>query len=387
MDEQVLTGSPYGITQEIVGHMPPTPSVFLKQIILKNFRCFKNYQLDFHERIVLLEGENGVGKTSFLEALYYACYLRSFRTHSPKELITFGQDGFFMQVQITNNLYTHEFSHDIQIGFSRNKKLVKVDQKPIASYKELMHIYRVISLTEDDLDLIKGSPQTRRTFMDQALLLTNPDYITILRTYRQLLDQRNALLIQHRFNRDSYEILTQKLWEYSGLIQAARIASLAQFGVLVGQLAQDYFDIALMVEFSYLPKYGQQESLQEFTQQNPLLYDRELRYGRTLFGAHLDDVTIQFKGQQARQFASRGQQKLVVLLIKVAQALQLNQKGLGGVILLDDFMTDLDKERSEKLLAALDVIGSQLIFTSPIEKSFLGQELDRRGAQSVKLTY
>ena len=381
-----LDNSAYDTAPAIVGPREG-PSVFLKQIVLKNFRCFKNYQLDFHERIVLLEGENGIGKTSFLEALYYACYLRSFRTHSPKELIMFGQDDFFIQLHVANNLHMHEFSHDIQIGFSRNKKLVKVDQKSIASYKELMHIYRVISLTEDDLDLIKGSPQTRRTFMDQALLLTNPDYLIILRTYRQLLEQRNALLEQRRFDRDSYEILTQKLWEYSGMIQAARIESLGQFGQLVSQLAHDYFDIELTIEFSYLPKCEQQESLQEFTLANELLYDRELRYGRTLFGAHLDDVMIQFKGQQAKQFASRGQQKLVVMLIKVAQALQLNQRGLGGVILLDDFMTDFDKERSERLLVVLDMIGSQLIFTSPLEKAFLGQELERRGAQSVKLTY
>jgi DNA replication and repair protein RecF len=374
------------VLQEVIAPVEE-PSVFIKRVVLKNFRCFKNYVLDLHERVILLEGANGVGKTSFLEALYYACYLRSFRSHSPKEMVTFGQNGFFMQIEVANNLYMHEFFHDIQIGFSQNKKLVKVDQKTISSYKELMRIYRVISLTEDDLELIKGSPQVRRTFMDQALLLTNPEYITILRTYRQLLDQRNALLFQHRFDRDSYEILTQKLWEYSGLIQSARTETVGQFSELVAQLARDYFDIELIIEFSYLPKYELQESLQEFTQSHPLLYDRELRLKRTLFGAHLDDLIIQFKGQQARQFASRGQQKLVVLLIKIAQALQLHQKGMGGVILLDDFMTDFDQERSERLLRVLDTVGSQLIFTSPIQKALLGQELERRGAQSIKLTY
>src|SRR5579872_1217840 len=156
------------VLQEVIAPVEE-PSVFIKRVVLKNFRCFKNYVLDLHERVILLEGANGVGKTSFLEALYYACYLRSFRSHSPKELVTFGQNGFFMQIEVANNLYNHEFFHDIQIGFSQTKKLVKVDQKTISSYKELMRIYRVISLTEDDLELIKGSPQVRRTFMDQAL--------------------------------------------------------------------------------------------------------------------------------------------------------------------------------------------------------------------------
>ncbi len=250
-----------------------------------------------------------------------------------------------------------------------------------------MHAYRVISLTEDDLGLIKGSPQVRRTFMDQALLLTNPAYITQLRMYRQFLDQRNALLQQRRFDRDSYEILTQKLWEYAGQIQEARIQALNEFGAHVSQLAHDYFDTELTIHFSYRSRKELLGSLQEFTEAYPLLYDAELRYGRTLFGAHLDDVLVHFQGQQAKQFASRGEQKLVVLLIKIAQALQLKLVGSGGILLLDDFMTDFDMVRSERLLAALEALECQLIFTSPLKKGILHQELKRRGAQIAKLTH
>lgn len=363
------------------------PAVFITRVHLKNFRCFTKYQIDFTAPFILLEGVNGAGKTSFLEALYYTCYLRSFRTHSPKELIKFGTDGFFIEVEVTNNLYTHEFMHDIQIGFSHNRKLVKIDKKPIASYKELMHAYRVISLTEDDVGLIKGGPQTRRIFMDQALLLTNPEYLTLLRTYRQIVEQRNALLNQHKLNPDSYTILTEKLWEYTRLIQETRIASITQFGSQVSELARDYFDIDLSISFAYRPKYEPGNSLQEFTENNPLLYDRELRYKRTLFGAHLDDFLIQFQKQHAKMYASRGQQKLIVLLIKMAQAKQLQQSGLGGILLLDDFMTDFDKIRAGQLITALENLKSQLIFTCPLQGEMFTNELERRNAQVVKLTH
>ncbi len=362
------------------------PSIFLSRLQLKNFRCFRSFTIELEKSMILFEGENGAGKTSLLEALYYTGYLRSFRTHRSHELIRFGQDNFFVHAQVTNNLSTHEFTHDIHIGFCRNRKLVKVDQKPIISYKELMHTYRVVSLTEDDLALVNGSPQVRRTFIDHVLLLSEPDYAMIIKLYRQTLEQRNALLQQRSFNRDTYEILTQQIWEHSRMITELRIKSLAQLNEIMNELVRIYFDQSFSTNFSYHPKYLLCDSLQEFTDKHPLLYDHELRYGRTLFGVHLDDILIQFQHLQARHFASRGQQKLLVLLIKIAQVKQLANTGLGAVMLLDDFMTDFDPKRGGLLLDTLLGLNIQLIFTSPIEGSLLGQHLTQQGAQVIKLT-
>src|SRR5688572_2091521 len=113
------------------------------QLHIKNFRCFSGYTLDIGAPYVHIEGVNGVGKTTILEALHYACYLRSFRTHIPKELISFGKSDFFIKLSLHDQL--HSMDHTIQIGFSPTKRLVKVDQKTIESYKDLLSHYRVIS--------------------------------------------------------------------------------------------------------------------------------------------------------------------------------------------------------------------------------------------------
>jgi len=367
--------------------MANKPSVFLSHIHLKNFRCFTSFELDLEQSIVLFEGSNGIGKTSLLEALYYACYLRSFRTHSPKELVRFGNDGFFVNIQVTNNLMDQELMHDIQVGFSHKRKLVKIDQKPIVSYKELMHMYRVVSLTEDDLTLIQGEPQARRTFMDHVLLLINPDYLVVLKSYRNILDQRNALLQQRSFNRVTYEILTKQLWEQSQMIQEARVEGVAKLNDSITELIARYFDNSFTITCRYKPKRNLHESLEDFTVAYPMLYDQELRFGRSLFGAHLDDLSIMFQSITAKDFASRGQQKLIVLLVKIAQAKQLAYAGSAALMLLDDFMTDFDPEKGRVLLNILMDLDLQLIFTSPMEDGMLSRYLRERGAQAQKITY
>src|SRR6185437_4207831 len=128
-----------------------------------------------------------VGKTSLLEALHYLCYLRSFRTYSPRDLLKFGQENFFVKIScIQQNLDVCE----VQVGFSGKKKLVKINQKTVSSYKELMDYYRIITLTEDDLFLINGAPERRRAYLDQAILLQEPTFLTPLRELRQVADHR-----------------------------------------------------------------------------------------------------------------------------------------------------------------------------------------------------
>src|SRR4029077_9400420 len=111
-------------------------------ISLKNFRCFDQVTLDLNSRIVLIYGANGTGKTSLLEALYYGCYLRSFRTHLSRDLVALGKESFFVKFLIRNSSAENCIDHTIQIGFTHNKRLVKVDNKTMVSYKELLSYYR-----------------------------------------------------------------------------------------------------------------------------------------------------------------------------------------------------------------------------------------------------
>ncbi len=358
-------------------------AIRLCHIQLKNFRCFKQYSLDIDSSYVLLEGANGVGKTSILEALYYTCYLRSFRTHSPKELISFGKEEFFVKVLLDNEQHV---SHTIQIGFSHNKRLVKVDQRPINSYKDLMAHYRVVSVSESDLGLVQASPQHRRLFMDQVAILLDPTYAQQLKTYRQIVDQRNALLQHRPVNQDTYTILSAQLWDRAHVIQQERNKLLDRIAKRVNARAKKCMVNIEPIHFLYCPKRSLEQSFEAFQEKYRNLQEQEMRFGRTLFGPHLDDISIIFEGQQSRLFASRGQQKLIVMLIKMAQLELLLEAGIPGICLLDDFMTDFDPDRAEALLESLKNLGTQLIFTTPVAGGKLADQLKAMGAQITHIT-
>jgi DNA replication and repair protein RecF len=366
------------------------PVIVCSEIKLKNFRCFESVVFTIEQPIVLFEGINGAGKSSLLEAFYYACYLRSFRTHVPKELIRFGQDSFFVRLQLSGIADFRE----IQVGFSQDKRSVKIDNKNISSYKELMAHYRVISLIEDDLALIKGGPQERRAFIDHALLLENTDYGTALKEFKVVLNNRNNLILSMArpgisidTSLDSnYMIWTEKLWLYSCQIQAKRAELLNKLIQEVNTLMGDYFDNQYVVTGSYQArKMESQENFSAFLAANSGMIEYERRFKRSYFGAHLDDFTLLLEHRETKRLASRGQQKLLLLLLKIAQARLIVAQHGPIIFLLDDFMTDFDNTKVEQLLSLLGDLGSQLLFSVPTSGSALGELIQARGGQVIAL--
>ncbi len=347
--------------------------MFITSLHLKQFRCFSQLNLSFEKRAILIEGLNGTGKTSLLEALHYACYLRSFRTHVPAELIERESDSFFVKLMVGNELE----SHDIQVGFSKKKRIVKVNQKQIASYKDLLGLYRVITLTEDDLDLIKEGPELRRVFIDQAVLMHVPEYTLQLKKLRHTVDSRNALIKSGKNTGESYELWTERLSEISSAVRAKRIEMLDRLVKEVDLLIAQFFGAQFTITCEYIPKLG--EDSDQFR-------IRELALGRTLLGAHLDDFSIDFKQHKSRIFASRGQQKLIIMLFKIAQVRLLGSlEAVAPIFLLDDFITDLDEPRALQLVSVLKSLDCQLLVTAPASISPLYRALEQLDYQRISI--
>ncbi len=355
----------------------------INKFVGKNFRCFSDISLDLNHPLVLIEGMNGSGKTSLLEALYYACYLRSFRTHSPRELVKFGASDFFIKLSLSDTIIGQQ---EIQIGFSTGKKLVKIGQKVVSSYKELMDLYRIVSLTEDDLALVQESPQIRRSFMDQALILLNPSFASLLRDLRTISENRSALIAGQKVDNSLYVVISNQLWDISQKVQRARIELLADLETEINRLLAEHFDENDRVELVYQKKMmNSYESFEEMASTKSL-FQSELRMRRGLFGAHLDDFLITFQKKQSRAYASRGQQKLIVALIKVAYISLLTRLVGQAIFVLDDFITDFDEQRIEKLITILGNLPVQMIFTIPLKGGFLQEILRQRGAAVLSLT-
>lgn len=323
--------------------------MFVSSLKIKTFRCFEALTIDFSEPITVLEGQNGAGKTSIIEALYYACYLRSFKTHIPKDLIQWTQNHFFIAL---DGMSSTQDPWQVRIAVTQSKKIIKADGALLVSYKELFDRYRVVILSAHDMELIQGPPEERRLFIDQAILLTDPSYIQKLRTLRKVLKQRNAFLAQGVFEKETYTVWTDQLVEISNLIRAERQSYLALLEKEIQRLLREYIPFDnLLIELSY----------QENSEKN-CYPEKEFSAKRSLQGAHLDELHILWNGQSARKFASRGQHKLLIYFLKIAQ---LNVLQKPAIVLIDDFVTDFDNFRTELLTQLICGKERQIIFTAP----------------------
>ena len=332
-------------------------TVCIKEIQLKNFRCFENVTFSLDAPVVFIEGSNGSGKTSLLEAIHYLCYMRSFRTHIPQDLVHFGTDTFFLGAMLDNDHLT--------IGLRGTKRQVKINKKVITSYKELRTLCKVITVTQDDADIVTGSPEKRRLFLDHALILHDDQLIETMKLFRRILETRNAFLFQGG-TQDEFEIWTYKLWETSRKIQQARTDFLKLI-VEQGKTIKGFFLDSHTFSITYQTKHLLlSESYETFFKNSQKLFEKERYFKRSCFGAHLDDIEILFNDKPARMFSSRGQQKLLTLFLKIAQVLSLTSLYGPVIFLIDDFLSDFDTPTLFRILQNCLILPVQIIFTSPL---------------------
>lgn len=354
----------------------------LTSISIRHFRCFEHVDIAVTNPLLLIEGNNGAGKTSLLEAIHYLCYLKSFRTHLPRELLQHGADTMF--IAATFKAGDPELEHQISAGAAGLERNVKLNGTAVRHHREIIDNFRVITLTEDDLLLIKSGPDARRAFIDQYVFLHNPEFLTLVRRLKHVVQQRNAALQDKATSLASLEVWTYQLWELSVQIGKSRQELLQQLVQDVNALFKNFFTAPLEIAINYLPKKWT-DSWETFAVQASYFLEDERRMGRSLFGAHLDDFSIIFCDKNSRSYASRGQQKLVVLLLKIAQLQHLITTRGASIFLLDDFMTDFDEFKVTQLLPLLLSLPGQLIFTTPLTHSVLKEQLIARGAQVISM--
>lgn len=339
--------------------------MFLHDLEIKQFRCFKNETFTFNKQITLITGDNGVGKTSLAEAIHYLCYIKSFRTSTASDLANYESDSFFIKGSFTKHT-SPDFMQSIQVGCNGRKKLIKVDNKSISTFKDIFQFFQVITLLEDDIELIKGYPSGRRSFVDSACLFLEPSYIDLYKDFKKILQSRNALLHKQSIDVTEFEIWTEKLWQSSVQIQQCRIRVLEKVQVVVNDLIKQYFDDIYQVEITYESKHVQaEEKFEDFYKRMAYIFRQEQAMKRSLFGAHLDDFSIHIKGKKARNYASRGQQKLISLLCKLSLISLAKERDFLPILIVDDFIADFDEKRLQNIINFFISCKNQIIITTP----------------------
>lgn len=360
----------------------------INRMRLINYRNYKDVSPNFSPGINIIYGDNGQGKTNLLESIFLMTRGYSHRASSIKELIGFNSDTMYCAAEFRTN----EINHNLSLKAVNGKKGWKLDGRSEASFSKIQSKTGCIIFEPDDLDIVKGSPETRRRFINWELSGLVPNYRVVLREYERVRQQRNALLKQSRLNNTSVNDLRSILtpWNEQLINSAAKIYN----------YRQRYLDsLTKKAEVFHTNLSGTNEKLSlnyntnVFNQSIPLktdlikeeyreILDRELQNdlerGFTRKGPHNDELDILINNHPARLYASQGQQRTAAISLKLAHIdLYKEHLDILPIVLLDDILSELDDSRQKNILSVLEGTQTFITCTNPSFSSHLGSEINK----------
>jgi DNA replication and repair protein RecF len=312
-----------------------------RSIRFHGFRNLEDGEIELGAHDVYLIGENGQGKTNFLEALYLLSFGSSFRTRLDRDLVTIGRKD--MSVHGHFNV-PGEPEGKISVIWKDGSKSIRLHGKTVLDRKDLLRRIPAIAFVHDDFLFAGGPPERRRWFMDQTLSLHDPLYVDQLRRYRKLLKERNHLLRTR--NTRLLDHYGEQL-AFAGLAVMERRESLTrEFGAIFSPLFRDVSGLNADIVLEYRPSWGEAATSGEVMDKLHEKRESDLTMGNTSSGPHRDRFQFISRNRDFAKNASTGQQRLLSLVLRVAQARFYSQTtGRKPLLLLDDVLLELDPAR------------------------------------------
>jgi DNA replication and repair protein RecF len=350
------------------------------------FRNLADAEVDTAGKDVFLVGENGQGKTNFLEAVYCCSYASSFRGVPDAEVVREGEQAYAVSARFTGSAAGDESAgrlyEQVRVTYERPKKTVYLDGKRLEDRSELLAVAPCIVFCHEDIEFVTGSLERRRWFFDQTLSLTDPDYLEDLRRYRKALKTRNTLLKTSTTGTSILPLLDAldpQLAFYGIKLMEKRREAAAGFSSTFSALYEQVADLDKLGVW-YAPSWKEM-TLEETGRWLAEHRERDMAAGLTLSGPHRDRYRFIRGASDFSGKASTGQRRLLALLLRVAQARRFSEiRGTYPVLLLDDVLLELDPEKRRKFLEALPAY-EQAFFT------FLPEEPYYRYRKSHAIVY
>jgi len=332
----------------------------LTQLQIKNFRNLEDTQLTPVQGVNLISGDNASGKTSLLEAIYYLSHVRSFRTQYVTDLIL--RQSPYLQL-VANIETTDNIIIPFGIRRSRNKSEIRVNKQPVKRVSDIAAQFPVLAIHPDSYKLITGSPSQRRQYMDWGVFHVEHGFFQAWQRYKKALAQRNASL-KSRQKHDVCQLWNKDINNSAHYIDQLRQQYFDKLLPYFYQLTQQFFSDD-KVDIEYKRGWSSDHQLIEILESN---LQKERMRGFTQYGPHRAEITIKVNGQSAQTCISRGQQKLLVALMRLAQAMQFTEAtNYPCVLLYDDLPAELDANHRQLILSVLSKMNIQLFLTA-IEK-------------------
>ena len=345
----------------------------LTQLQIVNFRNIEKIQLTPTTGVNLLFGNNASGKTSILEAIYYLSHIKSFRTLSVTDLIR-RQTTYLRLLAKIETKDNKIIPLGIQRG--RNTSKIRINRETIKRVSDITSKFPVLSIHPDSYKLITGSPSQRRQFLDWGVFHVEHDFFKVWQRYKKALMQRNAAL-KSKQKLDICQLWNKEISTTAHCIDIQRQKYFNSLSPYFYRLKQLFFDDDVL-EINYRRGWPKDIELIDLLENNP---EKEYIKGFTYYGPHRAEISLKVNGQSAQTCISRGQQKTLVALMRLAQAMQFTETtNTSCVLLYDDLAAELDENRRNLILSELSTMNIQLFLTA-IDQS----QLDLSAWQDKKM--
>ncbi|WP_406684758.1 DNA replication/repair protein RecF [Seonamhaeicola sp. MEBiC1930] len=326
--------------------------MILKSLSLLNYKNFDSKSFDFDSKINCIVGNNGIGKTNILDAIYHLSFGKSYFNPVATQNIKHHEDFFVVNGEYNKNDKTEKIVVSLKRG---QKKVIKRNGKAYEKFSEHIGFLPLVIISPADRNLIIEGSDTRRKFIDSVISQSDKNYLSNLINYNKVLTQRNALLkyfaLNHTFNVDTLEVYNDQLTEYGTLIFKKRDAFLKTFIPIFKERYQAISNGNEQVDLVYHSNLFE-EDLNTLLR-NVINKDKALQY--TSVGIHKDDLHFNIEEHPIKKFGSQGQQKSFLIALKLAQFDFIKaQSGVNPILLLDDIFDKLDEQRVAQIIKLVD---------------------------------
>jgi DNA replication and repair protein RecF len=336
--------------------------MFLHKASLLNYKNFGNAEFEFDAKINCFVGNNGVGKTNMLDAIYHLSFGKSYFNPIATQNIRHGEDFFVIE----GNFKLNKREEKIVCSLKRNvKKVIRRNGKAYERLSEHIGLLPLVIISPADRDLIIEGSDTRRKFMDGVISQSDKDYLRALMNYQKVLSQRNALLkyfaANHTFDSKTLEIYNDQLHDFGQDIYKKRAQFISEFVPIFKEQYQLISGGNEDVDLVYNTRLYE-DDLRTLLEKN-IERDRALQY--TSVGIHKDDLDFEIGSFPIKKFGSQGQQKSFLIALKFAQFHFLKkQVKTTPILLLDDIFDKLDENRVAHIISLVEDKNFGQIFIS-----------------------
>ncbi len=352
--------------------------MYLKSLHLNRFRNYRDREVQFDAQKTIVVGNNAQGKSNLLEAVELLATLKSHRTSRDRDLVRDGDEIARVSATVKRSYGETDMAITLR---KQGRRVVTRNSENLRRQMDFLGAINAVQFSSLDLDLVRGSPDTRRSWVDGLLIQLEPVYAYILQQYNNVLRQRNALLKKIRNleeNPPSRELTAQlALWDaqlaaHGSRVTRRRARVLERLAPIAQSWHQQISGETEVLEIKYAPNVARSQDDPEQVQQAFLEKIQQRRVaeqnlGTTVVGPHRDEVDLIINHTPARSYGSQGQQRTLVLALKLAE-LKLIEEVIGEppLLLLDDVLAELDPNRQNQLLEAIQDRFQTIITTTHI---------------------